>query len=82
MLNKLAPFTIILIGLFLVIIPKIPLENFVRSFLKNFGLRVETKQVNLTKLVVELIRFTGAILIGVGLIMFFVLPYYSMVSNF
>lgn len=66
----------------MVLISKVYLENFVRKLLKNFGLSVETKKVNLTKLVVELIRFIGATLIGVGLIIFFVLPYYSLVSNF
>lgn len=76
------PLIAIIIGGIFILFPKKNLEKIVRNVLKNFGLRMETKQVNLTKLVVELIRITGAVLIGVGLIMFFVLPYYSIVSNF
>lgn len=78
MSDKVVSLITILVGIFLVLLPSLYLENFVRTLLKNFGIRVETRQINLTKLVVEIIRFTGAILIGVGLILFFVLPYYSL----
>jgi len=82
MSDKIFPSIVVLVGLSLILIPKVRLENFVRKVLKSIGLRVETKQVNLTKFVAEMIKLTGAVFIGVGLIMFFVLPFYSQVNNF
>ncbi len=76
------PIFVILFGIIIVIFPQKHLETFVRNLLKSFGIQIENKKLNTTKLFTELIKLTGAVLIAIGLILYFVLPYYDMAANF